>query len=212
MKSKGEAARLSPRKVLGVFALQALIFAAIGLMLWSYSGRSPAEFLRADTSELVFGCVLGLGFIALAWGVIRAFPRFAEKMIRLQGETFSFLGDRFSFAAIILFSICAGVGEEALFRGGIQTLAGNYLGAPLAIALSSALFALMHLSKPVIGLILFAMGAVFGTVFWLTGSLLTVMIAHAIYDVFALWYLQRELHRTGFFERQGVATNNSPDL
>lgn len=206
----GAAKKLKPRVVLGILALQAAIFTAIGLMLWRFSGRPLGEFIRADAGDLAFGCLLGLGFIALALGIFRGFPKLAEKMIRSQGETYSFLENRFGFGAIIVVSICAGVGEETLFRGGIQTLAADYMGTPLAIALSSALFALMHLSKPVIGLILFAIGMVFGLVYWLSGSLLLVIVAHALYDVFALWYLQRELHRIGFFGQPDTTTTLSP--
>lgn len=66
----------------------------------------------------------------------------------------------------------------------------------------------MHLSKPVIGLILFAIGVVFGAIYWLTGSLLIVIVGHTLYDVFALWYLQRELHRMGFFNPPGTVTDD----
>ena len=97
----------------------------------------------------------------------------------------------------MIVSLGAGIGEEALFRGGVQTLAGEYMPAPLAVLVASALFAFVHMAKPPIAAIIFSIGVLFGTIYWQTGSLLMVMIGHALYDVFAIWYLQKEMHRLG---------------
>ena len=48
---------------------------------------------------------------------------------------------------------------------------------------------------PVIMGIVFAIGALFGMVYHFTGSLLLVIAAHTVYDIFALRFLFREFER-----------------
>jgi membrane protease YdiL (CAAX protease family) len=77
----------------------------------------------------------------------------------------------------------------------LQTLLGDYVAMPLAIGISSALFALSHAAKPIIMALVFVVGIMFGVVFWQTGSLLGVIVGHFLYDVFALWYVLRRMGR-----------------
>lgn len=44
-------------------------------------------------------------------------------------------------------------------------------------------------------------GIIFGVVYWQTGNLLTAIIAHVPYDIWALRYLNREMHRLGLFDK-----------
>ena len=74
------------------------------------------------------------------------------------------------------------------------------------ILIASALFAVVHLSKPPIMGIIFAIGLLFGTIYYATGSLVLVMIAHAVYDVFALHYLMKEMRRLGCLPSGGSET------
>ena len=92
-----------------------------------------------------------------------------------------------------------------MFRAGLQTLLGDYVGTVAAILVSSAIFAVVHMAKPVVASIIFVIGVLFGVVYVETGSLLTVMLAHAIYDIFALWYLQKRLHQLDFFAETDTA-------
>ena len=198
-------------KAMVLLGFQAAGMAAIGTLLWSWSGREPAEFVTWSLREAGQGIALGLGFIALAFALFRGLPAIGERLVRMQAETYAFLGPRLGLPAILLISLCAGVGEEALFRGGMQTFLGDQLGMPAAIALSSALFAAIHLGKPVITVLLFAVGAGFGIAYWLTESLLAVMIGHALYDVWALRYLHREFLRLGLVGDVAPALANPAD-
>ncbi|QUL39357.1 CPBP family intramembrane metalloprotease [Erythrobacter sp. JK5] len=180
-------------------ALQTALLGAFGWALWWFSGRELGDFVGIDVYQVTIGLAIGAALIVVIGGFFYGFPRIAEQLVRAQGENLKFLENRLSLGAIVLISIGAGVGEEALFRGGLQTLAGDYMAMPLAIAASSVLFALVHLARPLISVLIFVIGCVFGVLYWQTGSLLAVMIGHAVYDVFALWYVQRELHRIGYF-------------
>ena len=54
------------------------------------------------------------------------------------------------------------------------------------------------LAAALIGAIILVVGVIMGLVYWWTGSLLTVMIGHALYDVWALRRLHLEFIRLGY--------------
>lgn len=194
---------------IGLLAVQCIVMIAVGLLLWHWSGRELAAFMTLSGPQALQGLALGLVMIAIGFALFRGFPRIGESLVRMQAETYSFLGPKLGMPAIVLISLCAGVSEEALFRGGLQTFLGDHVGAPVAIALSSAVFAAIHLGKPVITMLLLVIGAIFGVVYWLTESLLAVMIGHALYDVWALKYLHGEFVRLGLVDETPPPLANS---
>lgn len=188
---------LTEGAILGITAVQGTLFTGLGLALWWLSGREIADWLSFTANDVLIGLVTTIGLIALALAGF-FFPRISDYLIRMQAQSYGWLTKHASWRVIIVLSFFAGTWEEALFRGGLQVLLTDYIGAPLAILIASALFALVHLSKPIIGFIQFAIGCLFGIIYWYTGSLLGVMLAHFLYDVFALWYLLRELRKLEF--------------
>ena len=192
----------SPQKVVGALMAQFVVFLLLGLAIWYATDRPLARFIEPSLRFTLLGLALGGAMIAAAWLLFHLLPRIGERFIRMQGKTYGFLGDRLSFPVIVLISIGAGFGEEALFRGGLQTLATDFVGPVGGIAIASAIFAAVHLSKPPIMAIIFGIGVLFGWIYWATGSLFIVMMAHAVYDIFALDYLMKE------FRRLGIATSN----
>lgn len=196
-------------KVLALIGVQALSFVTIGAALWTLADRPLGTFVTTSLIETCQGLLLALALIAVFGALGRAFPRYAEWLVRSQARQYPFLKNRISITAIIFISLCAGIGEEALFRGGIQTVLGDYLPIPLALALAAALFALIHFAQPVISALIFVIGCLFGAVYWHTGSLLTVMIGHAVYDIYALWAVQETMHRLGVFDNP-AQTPDSP--
>lgn len=179
---------------------QGALFTAAGVGLWIVSGRPAAEFVSVSAMEIALGVGFGALLIAIAATSFRLFPRMSEHLIRLQSDTYRFLGRDLGWPAIVAISLVAGISEEAALRAGLQTILGDHLGIPAAIGLASAAFAALHLAKPLILALLFVIGVAFGVVYWQSGSLLAVMIAHVIYDIWALRYLNREMHRLGLFE------------
>ncbi len=209
MTNDKELSDIPKRKLLALITAQAMFFAVLGLALWSLSGRPLGDFVTFDRDQTIIGLSLAAGMIATAAGTFLLFPRLTDWLVRAQGENFAFLRRKLSFSAIIWISVCAGVSEEALFRAGLQTLLTDYLGPAAAIAISSLVFALIHLAKPAVAGIIFAIGVLFGVVYFYTGSLLTVILAHALYDVFALAYLQRRLHQIGYFSDHAAAPSDT---
>lgn len=184
-------------KIVALITLQGALFTAIGAGLWYVSGRPLGDFVSFAPRAIVSGLGFGAILVAVAAGLFHGFPRMSGRLVRLQADTYAVLGPRLGWGAIVAISLAAGIGEEALLRGGLQTLLADYLGPVGAIAVASAAFAALHLAKPLITALLLVIGVMFGVVYWQTGSLLTVMIAHALYDIWALRYLHREFVRLG---------------
>lgn len=89
---------------------------------------------------------------------------------------------------MVLLSVIAGVGEEALFRGVIQSVLGVWF--------ASLLFAVMHVFRwDSDGLKMTAFYIPFGLLLgWLyatTQNLWGCIVAHTLYDLVALWWLRR---------------------
>lgn len=187
-------------KVLLSIGLQTGVFVALGLAIWVLTGRAGDAFVTFGGGEVTNGLLLALALMATSAALSRVFPRYVEWLVRAQKRNYPFLKHRISLAAIVFISLCAGIGEEAFFRAGLQTLLSDYLPMPLALAIAAALFALIHFAQPINSALIFAIGCLFGWVYWQTGSLLTVMIAHAVYDIYALWALQKAMHEMGVFE------------
>lgn len=93
---------------------------------------------------------------------------------------------------MILLSVVAGFGEEALFRGVVQPLSGIWL--------ASLLFAVIHVLRwdsDGIKMMLFytPFGLLLGGLYALTGNLWGCCVAHTLYDLIALWWIQQLVHR-----------------
>lgn len=189
-------------KVLTYVGLQTAAFIAVGVALWIISDRSAASFVSFQAGQIGAGFALAFALIGLSFALSKAFPKWVEWLVRSQARNYPFLKHRISIAAIIFISICAGVGEEVLFRGGLQTWLGDFLPLPIAILIASALFALIHFAQPLNSALIFIIGCLFGGVYWTTGSLLTVIIAHTVYDIYALWTLQEAMHAFGVFDEE----------
>jgi membrane protease YdiL (CAAX protease family) len=87
---------------------------------------------------------------------------------------------------LAVLSVAAAVGEEMLFRGVIQGALSRLLGPAAGVVLASVVFGLLHpvsLSYMTVAALL---GACLGVVWLISGNLLTVMVAHALYDFVAL--------------------------
>jgi len=194
--------QITTPKLLGMMVFQTVLMVGLGLAIWWFSGRAIENFVSVDLTQVALGIAIGAGLSAVVGVFFYSFPKISEQLVRAQGHNLKFLENRLGFGAIIVISIGAGVGEEALFRAGLMTIASDYMAITLAIILSSVLFALIHFAKPVISAIIFVIGAFFAVIYWQTGSLLAVMIGHALYDVYALWYVQKELHRIGYFDEE----------
>ena len=100
----------------------------------------------------------------------------------LLAPLFAPLGPR----AAVLVGLSAGLGEELLFRGLLQPLAG--------LPLASLTFGLAHVAgrgMAAFGVWATLMGALLGGLTLATGGLIAAIIAHGVYDALALTYIRR---------------------
>jgi membrane protease YdiL (CAAX protease family) len=89
------------------------------------------------------------------------------------------------FSAVLV-GAAAGIGEEWLFRGIVQPLAG--------IAVATVLFGAAHVGSARMlpfGVWASGMGLAMGTLANLTGGLTAPIVAHGVYDILALEYIRR---------------------
>lgn len=131
--------------------------------------------------------MLALLVVALRWpiGPLARIRRF------LDAQVGPVLRNR-HWSDLALVSLAAGVGEEMLFRGVFQGALSRWLGPGNGLAIASIVFGLLHPITPTYIVLAGFMGAYLGGVWLLTGNLLTVMVAHALYDFVALLLLFRD--------------------
>ena len=193
-------------KIMLLIGSQAAVFFFLGIVCWWASGRDIARFVVFDGRDLTLGVGFGLAMSAFAWAGFRLFPKAGDALMRMQAPTYPFLKNRLGPGAIVFLSLCAGIGEEALYRGGVQSWLSDWVGIAPAIAISSLIFAASHMARWPVGAIIFGIGILFGTIFWYTGSLLIAIVGHAVYDVFALAYLQDRLIALRVFDESAIET------
>jgi membrane protease YdiL (CAAX protease family) len=86
------------------------------------------------------------------------------------------------FFDLLAIALTAGVAEEMLFRGVIQT--------QLGLLPASILFGLLHFVTPAYVVAATLMGIYIGLVFTIFESLFAVILLHALYDLYALTYIR----------------------
>lgn len=93
--------------------------------------------------------------------------------------------ENLTWPQIVLLSMSAGIGEELLFRGLLQTWLIS-VGNPFwGIAVASLIFGFLHYLNTTYVLLTFLLGGLFGIVYYVTDSLLLVVVAHTVYDIIA---------------------------
>ncbi len=177
-----------------VVTLAVVAEGGLGLLAWALGwliGQPPLESFRWDWNDAALGVgatipPLLMLAIAIRWPIrpIVRIRRFCDAVIRPLFQDCSL----FDLAVI---SALAGIGEEMLFRGVIQAGFSRWLGRWGGVAAGSALFGLAHPITPTYALWAGLMGMYLGSLWIATGNLLIVIIAHAVYDLVALWYLVR---------------------
>ena len=102
------------------------------------------------------------------------------------------LFDGISPAGIFLIALFAGVFEELLFRGVIQTALEGPLGLWPALLLASILFGLAHAMTRAYFIVTTLMGIYLGGLYVWTDQLMVPILAHFLYDWAVLTWLLRK--------------------
>lgn len=163
-------------------------------------------------TALVSGWLLGVKFWrdvnlewpAVGWGILLTLPLLAMLALleRLPHKSFvnlrrvadqlvdELFGDA-RFYDLLLISALAGLGEEMLFRGFLQTALAEWTGLPMfGLLVASLLFGLAHLITRTYAVLATLIGLYLGWAYWYFDNLLAPIVAHGLYDFLALIYLQ----------------------
>ena len=163
----------------------------IALVLGHLGGVSPVARLRFDPGSVATGLAATLPMLLLLHWCLRT--RWAP-MRHLVGLVEERLGPHLAGAGpggILLLAALAGIGEELLFRGVIQSWLAERYPLWLSVAGASLLFGVGHWLSASYAVLAAVIGAYLGMVFLVTGNLLVPIVAHAAYDVVALMVLAR---------------------
>jgi len=168
-------ATIGVESLAGVIALVAIRLASV----------QPAW--ASGPAQIGGGVALGLLTAAGAIGLTRIRPRI---LARLQAD-FQLAVRLFGKATVLdlaVVSLLAGVGEELLFRGFLQTWFAQAAGAHVAVLAAAVVFGLAHAISRSYVVFASVLGISLGYLYHLTGSLPAAMVAHAVYDFAALYY------------------------
>ncbi|MEM8771101.1 MAG: CPBP family intramembrane glutamic endopeptidase [Pseudomonadota bacterium] len=163
--------------------------AGMGVIAYALSALFGVS-LNDQFSLSVKDALLGIAATAppalLLLFIMRTKNPFLVSFRKRQIEYFAELPFSFSPLFIITASVAAGIFEEMLFRGFLQTTLALYMPLAAAILLSNIVFGLLHWNSAFTAALTGLVGVYLGVIFAVTGNLLTVMIAHGLYDILAM--------------------------
>ncbi len=151
---------------------------------------------------------LGLGvalaiivFLVPVWLIshrLLALPSFYQLMSQLH-----LMVKELTWPQILVISILAGIGEELLFRGLLQSWLAQVIGVYSAIVLSSIIFGLLHAMTRYYFTFTFLLSLCFAWLFHATQSMLLLITLHAVYDIIALAVIAKYPHYLGITSENG---------
>jgi hypothetical protein len=110
-----------------------------------------------------------------------------------QIKFFSEIGFSFTPPRIAAMAIAAGISEELLFRGVLQTWMTGFAPEAVAIIATNIIFGMMHMRTALYAFIAGLVGVYLGILYAATDNLLAPIAAHALYDAIALEYTRRAI-------------------
>jgi membrane protease YdiL (CAAX protease family) len=161
----------------------------VALVLGWLFHHPPLQHIRVSWPAVFQGTVATVPLVIVIWVCANSSYRaFRELMLHVEKQIIP-LFEGASSHSLLLVSIFAGLGEECLFRGLLQPGLSMWVGAPLALIVTSGMFGLAHLVTLTYAILAGLIGAYLGVVVLVTDNLLVAVIAHALYDFAALKYL-----------------------
>jgi len=169
----------------------------IGLL----SGLWTLEEIGAEFHQFLSPVHLGLGVLAtlpmlvLLVIVLHASGPAFVRMRAFLEEILAPAIRKSSLVALLGLSLAAGMGEEWLFRGVLQSGLLNWwdrVPAPLGILVVAILFGVCHWITHLYFLLATMTGIYLGWLYWVTGSLVEPILAHVLYDFIALLVIARQ--------------------
>ncbi|MCS6934030.1 MAG: CPBP family intramembrane metalloprotease [Chitinophagales bacterium] len=169
------------RKMLYLSWLTLFGMSAMGILLIKYLQQKSVTEVALHGKPYLLQITVGLFFGSLTTLVAVAFIQ--GKRFRAVREFFvQIIGDlNPGLSEILIYSVCAGVGEEILFRAGIQPLIGVWPAALLFVLLHGYIHP-YNFNLTLYGFFLVVISGGFGYLFKFFG-LWSAVTAHIVYDV-----------------------------
>lgn len=149
---------------------------------FSYSNIFKTNSLLID---LLIGFVGGGVLSGLGWWLLQL--PVLKKVGAHYRQLFSTI--QLTWADVLFYSFCAGVGDEILFRGAIQPYLGVWITAVLFVLLHGYI-SVKNLPRTLYGVFLIGVAVGFGYAYEYR-SIYTAMAAHFMYDVVMFSYLKK---------------------
>jgi membrane protease YdiL (CAAX protease family) len=162
-------------------------FIAAGLG-W-FLGEPPLATLRWRFGDAMLGAAASLPLLVVFVLCNRLPLRPLVQIRKLADEVLRPLFASCRVSDLAAIALMAGIGEEMLFRGVVQAVLSRWLGLWVGVPLASLIFGLLHLITPVYAVMVTLMGIYLGCLWLVSDNLLTVIVAHALYDFLGLLYL-----------------------
>jgi membrane protease YdiL (CAAX protease family) len=167
----------------------------IGLLLAGLFGVSLRELVPEAGEPLAWALARGVAVTVPMVAVFFLLVHLPWRSLRqLRHQVESLIDEMFPTASIpqlALVAVLAGIGEELLFRGVLQTLLVNWTTPAMGLVVAGLLFGLAHALSKLYFVLATLIGVSFGWMVLHYHDLVAPMVAHSLYDFVALSYLAR---------------------
>jgi uncharacterized protein len=171
---------------------------AVLVLVWTRISNTPWLEIgyvrpRSWIKTIVIGILFGVAFKFVMKAVVM--PLFGAPPIN---PAYQFVTGNSAVIPVMVYTmiIVAGFGEETFYRGWMFERLGKLFGQSVAakisiVLITTILFASVHYPEQGLPGVdqAFCTGLVFGSIFAITGQIFLLMIAHAAFDLTALWII-----------------------
>jgi membrane protease YdiL (CAAX protease family) len=184
------------------FAMAILVEGGLGLvavgLAWLFTIPLREQIIKpaADLASAALRGVEATILMLLVFFGLMHSSRPALRRLREQVETL--VAEMFPSASLAQFALVAalaGVGEELLFRGVVQTLIGRWTTPVFGLIAASVLFGFAHALSKLYFIFATLVGLCFGWLMLAFNDLVAPIVAHSFYDFIALAYIARSAGR-----------------
>jgi len=180
------------------FRLAVVVEGALGLVAVGLAGlfgvplrEQFALTSRGFVEGTLIGVVATLPMLAIFWWMVSAkwqpFVELHAQVTQMVRELFP----RASLVELAIIAVLAGVSEELLFRGVLQTLVAGWTTPLISLAVASLVFGALHAVSRLYFVLATLIGGYLGWLLLECDDLTAPMVAHGLYDFIALAYLTR---------------------
>ncbi|MDZ4263342.1 MAG: type II CAAX endopeptidase family protein [Pseudomonadota bacterium] len=165
--------------------LSQLAIVAVGMFLiWAFSVQTPDAKI-GRLYAVAMGTLFAMVTFLLFTLIYRFGGKFAQALLN-DTRRVSGIFSGYSLGHLACVAALAGVGEELLFRGFLQLWLSSHFAIIWAILVASIIFGFLHYLSHAYFISVTLMSIAFGAAYYITDSLLMVMVWHGVYDFIAL--------------------------